>query len=100
MDIAHIQILKFSQRIILLHCLPPHSSHLLQPLDVEFFRSLKSAWGKACNKYRAKAFGSYETKEVFLLESKLAASAPYTSLPVAIAPKPKLSSAAKKSDRV
>ena len=125
-----LEVAKFcSKNQILLYCLPPHSSHLLQPLDVGFFRSLKSAWGKECNKYRAKAFGSYVTKEVFsevfrnawvssvkmslfvnafresgicplnpgaIVERKLAPSAPYSSVPVSIAPKPKLSSAAKK----
>ena len=61
-----IEVSKFcSENQILLYCLPAHSSHLLQPLDVGFFRSLKSAWGKECNSYRAKSFGSNVTKEVF-----------------------------------
>ena len=47
------------------NCLPPHSSHLLQPLDVGFFRSLKSAWGKECNMFRTETFGSTITKETF-----------------------------------
>ena len=31
-------------RKILLYCLPPHSSHILQPLDVGFFSSVKNTW--------------------------------------------------------
>ena len=29
-------------------CLPPHSSHALQPLDVAVFRSLKACWSEVC----------------------------------------------------
>ena len=54
-----------SENQILLYCLPPHSSHLLQPLDVGFFKSLKNAWAKECNRYRATAFGAHVTKETF-----------------------------------
>ena len=50
---------------IFLYCLPPHLSHLLQPLDVGFFRSLKSAWGKECNTFKAETFGSTVTKHTF-----------------------------------
>ena len=32
---------------IVLYCLPPHSSHMLQPLDVEVFKTMKSEWKKA-----------------------------------------------------
>ena len=32
-------------------CLPAHSSHLLQPLDVAVFKSLKSHFGAACRKF-------------------------------------------------
>ena len=50
---------------ILLYCLPPHSSHLTQPLDVSFFKPLKSAWGKACNSYCATNPGFQVTKHEF-----------------------------------
>ena len=50
---------------ILLYCLPPHSSHLTQPLDVSFFKPLKSAWGKACNSYCATNPGFQVTKHKF-----------------------------------
>ena len=50
------------QNKILLYCLPPHSSHLTQPLDVSFFKPLKSAWGKACSSYCATNPGFQVTK--------------------------------------
>ena len=31
-------------------CLPPHTTHLLQPLDVGIFKSLKSHYNKECKK--------------------------------------------------
>lgn len=50
---------------ILLYCLPPHSSHLTQPLDVSFFKPLKSAWGKACSDYCSNNPGYQVTKHEF-----------------------------------
>ena len=32
---------------IILYCLPPHASHIVQPLDVGFFSALKAAWHNA-----------------------------------------------------
>ena len=32
-------------------CLPPHSSHVLQPLDVSVFFSVKKVWSKVCIQY-------------------------------------------------
>jgi hypothetical protein len=34
-----------SEHLIIILCMPPHSSHLLQPLDVSFFSVLKRAYG-------------------------------------------------------
>ena len=34
-------------------CLPPNMTHLLQPLDVGVFRSLKMAWRETLSKYRS-----------------------------------------------
>ena len=39
---------------ILLYCLPPHCSHILQPLDVGFFHPLKVQWRKACKEFSEK----------------------------------------------
>ena len=36
----------------MLYCLPPHSSHITQPLDVGFFKPLKVGWSKACDTFR------------------------------------------------
>ena len=37
---------------ILLYCLPPHTSHVLQPLDVGFFSPLKLSWKVAATEYQ------------------------------------------------
>ena len=36
---------------IVMFCLPPHSMHVAQPLDVSFFRPLKVCWSEACHKF-------------------------------------------------
>ena len=61
-----LEVAKFcKENQILLFCLPPHSSHLTQPLDVSFFKPLKSAWGRACEDFRLKNPGTPVTKRVF-----------------------------------
>ena len=50
---------------ILLYCLPPHSSHITQPLDVGFFAPLKASWRRAVDKYRNDNVGKPITKEEF-----------------------------------
>ena len=54
-----------SQNGILLYCLPPHSSRVLQPLDVGFFGSLKRSWQKAVSEYQLKNIGAAVTKDTF-----------------------------------
>ncbi|KAB0799206.1 hypothetical protein PPYR_07086 [Photinus pyralis] len=45
-----IETLSFAEEHdIILLCLPPHTTHYLQPLDRAFFKSLKSAFYQACN---------------------------------------------------
>ena len=34
-------------------CVPAHTTHILQPLDIGVFKSFKSNFTKACSKYRA-----------------------------------------------
>lgn len=47
-------------------CLPPHSTHLLQPLDVAFFRPLKMAWRKVLFKWKVEnPRGGVVPKEIF-----------------------------------
>ena len=36
---------------VILYCLPPHASHLVQPLDQAFFGSIKPAWADAARRY-------------------------------------------------
>jgi len=36
---------------IIVFCLPPHGTHICQPLDASCFHSLKTYWDEACDKY-------------------------------------------------
>ena len=36
---------------VIVFCLPPHTTHLCQPLDVTCFHSLKAYWDNACDQY-------------------------------------------------
>ena len=47
-----------SENGILLYCLPPHSSHITQPLDVGFFSPLKGAWKKSVMAYNSQNPGN------------------------------------------
>ena len=61
-----IEISKFcNEHDILLYCLPPHSSHITQTLDVGFFKPLKVQWSKACEAFRLAHEGTPVHKEVF-----------------------------------
>ena len=57
---------------IVIFCLPPHSTHVAQPLDVSFFRPLKVYWSEACHTYMQSNPGCVVTKYQF---SKLFAEA-------------------------
>lgn len=62
----NLEVSKFCRdNSIFLYCFPAHASHILQPLDVSFFKSLKSSWGKACDNYRTRYPGSNVTKHTF-----------------------------------
>ena len=63
-------------------CLPSHTSHLLQPLDVGVFKSLKSAFNKACKRYMAENPGCVVRSEN--LASLLAHAWPQSVTPVNI----------------
>ena len=45
-------------------CLPSHSSHILQPLDIGVFKSFKSEYSKACRRYLTANPGRVITSEV------------------------------------
>ena len=46
-------------------CLPPNTTHLLQPLDVGVFAPLKSAWRGILKRYSVETGGAHVTKEIF-----------------------------------
>ena len=61
-----VEVSKFCKdQQIHLYCLPPHTSHVTQPLDVGFYGALKTSWGKACEKYKLANPGIPLTKYTF-----------------------------------
>ena len=50
---------------IILFCLPPHTSHESQPLDVSVFKPLKSNWQDECHNYMQSNPGKVVTKYQF-----------------------------------
>ena len=50
---------------ILLFCLPVHSSHIMQALNVGFFKPLKLNWAHAVYAFRVANVGQTVTKQVF-----------------------------------
>ena len=60
-----IEVIEFARsNDIHLLCLPSHTSHILQPLDVGLFKSFKSFFSKACHQYMAKNPGRVMTADV------------------------------------
>lgn len=61
-----LDVIQFAirERITILK-LPPHSSHLLQPLDLTVFRSLKGSWDEALVKWQRKYLGTKLSKKGF-----------------------------------
>jgi len=49
---------------VCLLCLPAHTSHILQPLDVGVFKSFKSSFNKACGNYVKQNPGRVITTEI------------------------------------
>lgn len=52
-------------RGIILVCLPPNSTHFIQPLDVSFFKPMKAAWDTALVKWRFANGGAMISKRDF-----------------------------------
>lgn len=50
---------------IILLCLPPNTTHLLQPLDVGVFAPVKTCWRKILKQYKLETQGQHVSKEVF-----------------------------------
>ena len=47
---------------IIIFCIPPHTTHECQPLDVSFFRSLKTHWQQSCHTFYQNNPGKQVTK--------------------------------------
>ncbi|PIK37236.1 hypothetical protein BSL78_25928 [Apostichopus japonicus] len=50
---------------IILYCLPPHTSHILQPCDLGLFRTLKEHWNHAIIDFQKQNIGENVTKKTF-----------------------------------
>ena len=62
----NIEISKFCKdNQILLYCLPAHSSHITQPLDVGFYGPLKNAWKRAVDRFISENVEQVVNKENF-----------------------------------
>jgi hypothetical protein len=62
---------------VVIFCLPPHCTHVAQPLDVSFFRPLKVYWSEACHTFMQENPGCVVTKYNF---SKLFSKAWYKAI--------------------
>ena len=56
---------KAAEEQILVFCLPPHTTHLAQPLDKGVFSPLKQAWREVCHDYVVKNPGKVVTRFQF-----------------------------------
>ena len=50
---------------VIIFCLPPHTTHLTQPLDKGCFGLLKSYWREECQTYLSKNMGKAITRFQF-----------------------------------
>ena len=53
-----------NEEVIIL-CIPPHTTHVSQPLDISFFCALKVYWSEGCHKYMQDNPGRVVTKYQF-----------------------------------
>lgn len=53
------------QHGIELYCLLEHSSHVMQPLDLRFFSTLKTAWRQSVRDWQSAHIGEFVTKQTF-----------------------------------
>ena len=60
-----IEVIEYARaNSIYILCLPAHTTHILQPLDVGVFKSFKSNFSKACTHYLARHPGRVITTDV------------------------------------
>ena len=60
-----IEVIEYARsNEIHLLCLPSHTSHILQPLDVGVFKSFKAFFSKVCRQYMAKNPGRVITEDI------------------------------------
>ena len=58
-------IRKARENHIILLCLPPNTTHLLQPFDLAVFSPLKKAWRAILKQYKLETRGDHASKEAF-----------------------------------
>ena len=49
----------------IIFCLPPHTTHILQPLDVSCFRTVKREWGRILKNYKTERCEAVVSKKSF-----------------------------------
>ena len=59
-DLESIQYAK--EQSVIIFCLPPHTTHEAQPLDVSFFGPLKNHWSDVCHTFLQSSPGKVITK--------------------------------------
>ena len=67
---------------VIMFCLPPHTTHESQPLDVSVFKPLKQHWQEACHKYMQSHPGRVVTKYQYSLEAEKCNSPPISACQV------------------
>ena len=57
------QVIRFAmEHDVIMLCLPPHTTHESQPLDIGVFAPLKAQWSKFCHEFYQKNHGKVITK--------------------------------------
>ena len=51
--------------VLLIICLPPHTTHILQPLDVSVFKSVKHVWARLLKEFKSEKFEAVVSKRSF-----------------------------------
>ena len=83
MAMPHTDVVELArENDVHLLCLPSHTAHLLQPLDVGVFKCLKNAYSRVCKKYLASNPGRVITTDI--IPSCLGQAWPESGTPVNI----------------